>query len=369
MARSPKIGRNDTCWCNSGKKYKHCHLDRETQEPFPSTALRNISRQQFFKKECLHPQAAKAHCNGIVDAHTVQRARTLQSLVDSGNHVLTFYPAESDADGLLKVQRRGWRKASTFTGFCGNHDSMTFAPLENEAFKFTTESAFLLSYRALCHELYQKQGAKRSLQQLASLIDRGTSHSEQREIQRRKDIALSGYQNATTNLTLQKQLADEDVLARKYSNWHFVCLEFHGSLCIATSGAPTPNKDLDGNQLQVLHDLNGPLEHLYCSIVACPAGAAVVFGWRKGFSAPEQMVQSFLKLPEEMLPTYLVQYVFAHIENVCFSQSWWDSLNPHLQSQIRILASIDNPYYNIPIYLTESLVPWRLSSVQQYCGA
>ena len=21
-----QLGRNDKCWCNSGKKYKHCHL-------------------------------------------------------------------------------------------------------------------------------------------------------------------------------------------------------------------------------------------------------------------------------------------------------------------------------------------------------
>jgi preprotein translocase subunit SecA len=21
----PKVGRNDPCWCGSGKKYKHCH--------------------------------------------------------------------------------------------------------------------------------------------------------------------------------------------------------------------------------------------------------------------------------------------------------------------------------------------------------
>jgi uncharacterized protein YecA (UPF0149 family) len=27
----PKLGRNDPCWCGSGKKYKHCHMksDRE----------------------------------------------------------------------------------------------------------------------------------------------------------------------------------------------------------------------------------------------------------------------------------------------------------------------------------------------------
>jgi SEC-C motif len=26
-----KLGRNDQCWCGSGKKYKKCHLDRENQ--------------------------------------------------------------------------------------------------------------------------------------------------------------------------------------------------------------------------------------------------------------------------------------------------------------------------------------------------
>jgi hypothetical protein len=26
----PKVGRNDPCWCGSGKKYKQCHL-REDQ--------------------------------------------------------------------------------------------------------------------------------------------------------------------------------------------------------------------------------------------------------------------------------------------------------------------------------------------------
>jgi SEC-C motif len=28
-----KLGRNEPCWCGSGKKYKKCHLDRENQPP------------------------------------------------------------------------------------------------------------------------------------------------------------------------------------------------------------------------------------------------------------------------------------------------------------------------------------------------
>ncbi|MBT8490018.1 MAG: SEC-C domain-containing protein [Deltaproteobacteria bacterium] len=27
-----KLGRNDTCWCGSGKKYKRCHLDSDARK-------------------------------------------------------------------------------------------------------------------------------------------------------------------------------------------------------------------------------------------------------------------------------------------------------------------------------------------------
>ena len=30
VRQAPKIGRNDPCWCGSGKKYKKCHLDADS---------------------------------------------------------------------------------------------------------------------------------------------------------------------------------------------------------------------------------------------------------------------------------------------------------------------------------------------------
>ena len=27
-----KLGRNDSCWCGSGKKYKHCHLEIDAKK-------------------------------------------------------------------------------------------------------------------------------------------------------------------------------------------------------------------------------------------------------------------------------------------------------------------------------------------------
>ncbi len=28
----PKLGRNDLCWCGSGKKYKRCHMDADSRK-------------------------------------------------------------------------------------------------------------------------------------------------------------------------------------------------------------------------------------------------------------------------------------------------------------------------------------------------
>ncbi len=39
----PKVGRNDPCWCGSGKKYKKCHLNRE-----PQTAQEREAYNLFF---------------------------------------------------------------------------------------------------------------------------------------------------------------------------------------------------------------------------------------------------------------------------------------------------------------------------------
>ena len=28
----PKLGRNDPCWCGSGKKYKRCHMESDARK-------------------------------------------------------------------------------------------------------------------------------------------------------------------------------------------------------------------------------------------------------------------------------------------------------------------------------------------------
>src|SRR5690606_25588727 len=101
----------------------------------PSNALRKRARKDGNHRVCMHFAASKQSCaGGVINAHTVQRSRELRLLMDSEQHVLTFDPTELDGDGLSKLASVGWRDASTFAGFCKEHDRTTFAPVETRAF-------------------------------------------------------------------------------------------------------------------------------------------------------------------------------------------------------------------------------------------
>ena len=84
-----KLGRNDPCWCNSGLKYKRCHLDRERQRPLTVQETADRQKSAWRHRTCLHPEAP-AGCHGkIVDAHTIQRGGGLSRIARSG-HVYSF---------------------------------------------------------------------------------------------------------------------------------------------------------------------------------------------------------------------------------------------------------------------------------------
>ena len=126
------IGRNEPCWCGSGKKFKRCHLDRDRDPPVHPAALGNELSRFFKAKECLHPLASVEQCSKIIKAHTIQRAGALAAIIDNSGHCLSFHPPS--VTERTEPGRIGWRDASTFSGFCARHDGPTFAPLETRPF-------------------------------------------------------------------------------------------------------------------------------------------------------------------------------------------------------------------------------------------
>jgi SEC-C motif-containing protein len=266
-------GRNDVCWCGSGEKYKQCHLGREDERQLPHAAVSSTVLRQALHKECLHPEASPARCDRIISAHTVQRARVLKELIDSSQHLLQFAPTRRTDDDLLPLRRIGWRDASTFSGFCATHDAKTFAPVETQPFQATGEQCFLLSYRALCHEIYVKRLALRAHPELRRLNDRGLPLAQQVSVQNYYDVATAGTRRGLADFERIKALMDRELLAGDYRSWVNVLVYVEGPLSVATAGIVSPNRDLDGN---VLQSLSGPEQQpLFCNVALAESGGVL----------------------------------------------------------------------------------------------
>ena len=109
-------------------------------------------------KQCLHPN--KSDCSKkIIHAHTIQNNRYLSQIVShvNGENVLIqIKDLVIEGDGI-HIKYQGRSKATTFRGFCSNHDSILFEKVEKHKFTHSREQIFLLSYRALCATLHSGQ--------------------------------------------------------------------------------------------------------------------------------------------------------------------------------------------------------------------
>jgi len=68
----PKTGRNDPCPCGSGKKYKHCCLDKDRAVEFAPLAAKRVELEgqradQAIELALLESQALDEESNAVVD--------------------------------------------------------------------------------------------------------------------------------------------------------------------------------------------------------------------------------------------------------------------------------------------------------------
>jgi hypothetical protein len=195
-------------------------------------------------------------------------------------------------------------------------------------------------------------------------VDRGLSVQAQREMQEIGHTQEAGLRKGIEDFLPLKAVMDTQLLKGAYSGWHRTVINFKGPLCMASTGAISPNRDFEGTQLQVLHDPDARIQELLFGIVAARDGGAVVFLCRAGDTAPQAFIESLLKQDSEILCSLIVQFVFAYIENTFFSKDWWGSLSEVDRKHLSSLAWISNAYYEDFTYSrSRKIVPWKLTGV------
>lgn len=344
-----KLGRNDSCWCGSGVKYKKCHLGRESESPVAPWQASAISKKAFSLKLCSAPSAMHTDCTGlIVRAHTVPKSGSLAKIAENG-HVYAFIPTLEDLikhDGVLPPKLVGINGASTFTGFCSKHDSGLFAPLEQEDFSSRPDQCFLLAYRAYAREIYTKKAAAASAQQ-HSILDRGKSILEQMNIQATSAAYGVGLAAALKDIAHHQPRFEAPLLSGDYSAVRAYVISFDGPPPVMCSGSFAPEQSFDGLELQDLADLT-VIPHLI-SVTSFFGGlhGHVVFVW-----LPEDdhvcipFIRSLASVTDADLTSALVRLMFEFFENVHISPKWWRGLpQEHQNAFIHRMAASANPQF------------------------
>ena len=357
MKREIGYNRNDSCWCGSGKKYKQCHRIRESEKELPLEAVYNLIAKSTMIKICLHPDASEANCEKIISAHTLQRPRILGALVDTTKHVRTFYPLRKEK-GELKLYERGWHEASTFSAFCKKHDDSTFASLEKSGFTGSKEELFLIAYRAICWEIYQKKRSIKAHSILRDNLDRGKTPEHQREIQEELLFSVQANRYGLKILEAEKELFDHAYRAENYAKFGFYELILSGELSVVATGAIQPTRLLSG---QAIASVQVPGQTIAFGIDISSRGVSVVFSWFRGVPASEAFIDEIHQMPEKVVVEYIAQLFFVYCENAYFSSSWWNSLNAKQQAKVKELVENVNPYDYPPNFnFSLSLSPWKL---------
>lgn len=333
------VGRNDPCWCGSGKKYKKCHLDRGQQRPGNPWDAVATNKKAFHEKKCYARDVGLGPCEGkIIKAHSVSRGPSLSKIAKNGK--VSCYEANlsqlQKSGGKLVATEIGISGASVFYGFCAGHDRRLFSCIENEPFIGRPDQCLAVAYRTLSREFYGKN-ASRHLRETLRDADKGKSLFEQSYLQalldridQGNDLARKDLRSTHDKLTQALIEGQEDVLCS-------IVIGFGGVLPFMFAGAWSPFTDLFGDELQ--HGYTDELlEQIFVSSFVGNGLSHVCISWMAQVGAPGHVIgEQIRKLPVSQQASACLQLTVKHVENVFYNPVWFDALSADQRKHLDIL--------------------------------
>ena len=98
-------------------------------------------------------------------------------------------------------------------------------------------------------------------------------------------------------------------------------------------------------------------------VASTPTGGSIVFLWPSDQTVPYRFLTSLLDTAGEALANYLLQFMFAYVENTYFSSMWWQNLSRMERTKISELAKL-SPYTAQVTYSGSAFVAWKISEAK-----
>lgn len=286
-------------------------------------------RRSNIRDYCSHPEAAPALCaKEIIRAHTIPRSGGLAKIAEKG-HVYSVKAAATaiyENEGRLIPSLVGVRSASTFGGFCGKHDSEMFRPIEHGTPALDLQTCFLMSFRAISYELFQKKQALQGMD-VQRKTDYGKPFAEQAFIQTSIHNYAKGVERGLSDLQAWKDRYDSVFKSQTFGEFSFFAVQFDKLLPVAACGAFHPEISFRGERLQILSRGTVAFDHVTVTLLPFSGGTAIVFGWLDSESGPAvAFARSFAEIPDDQKANAAVHLAFEHLENTYLNPNWWKNV-------------------------------------------
>lgn len=334
-----KMGRNDPCWCGSGKKWKVCHRGREDEARVAHTMQPITKLAKSFRAGdvCYHPDAPDFCQGAVINSHTVQRNGPLRSIARNGHVYAYRVPGAVDENKLPKLI--GIRDASTFPGFCTAHDTKFFAPVETGPIEVGPQAAFLLTYRALVYELHQKKTSLLAPKIVATL-DGGRPLYEQAFVQQIASDLAFGTKIAATELENHWNAMKADFKRKDFSRFQSIFIFFDRVLPFVSSFFVAPYEDFNDQKIQGWFDAEA--DYIAFSSVLCEQKSVVVLSW-DATSRFGGLADQLEGCETAHVATLLFRFALANSENVFLSPDWYEGLGRVEKSELGFLFNHNMP--------------------------
>lgn len=278
-----------------------------------------FSNKNAKRRSCYVSEELQSGCsNKIINAHTISRSIGLKNIADSTNHVIGVKPSLSSLvknDGSLVLEKIGINVASTFLGFCSQHDKSLFSCIEDFPFESNNQQCFMLMYRSLCKEIHAKLGAVEQNDFLRTL-DMGHGIEKQEFLNQLVNTLDTGVRVALNDLEKIKTTLDKGISENDFSKIKSLTLKFSKPIPVAVSSLLSPEYDFESNKIQDLLPDNYNIHQVSFNTLEKDGFGYIVFSWLNDHVKIKMFIDSLIKLNKDCLLSTLINFFYATAEKL-----------------------------------------------------
>lgn len=315
--------RNKKCWCDSGKKFKNCHLDREKMMPMTiQEEQEHLKKIDKDLKLCLFNKFENSCSKDIIKAHSVSKELFLRK-ISRNNKV---YSLKIDMIKYkISIKDIGINEASIFYGFCNKHDTNLFKDFEMEEFMASSNQLLKIGYRSLCLEIFKKIKVIKKYHFFKENKDRGKNLLEQHKIQISLNQEIEFNKNSLIKLEKIQSLLHNDILNNTSNKMKHCLIMLKDPQKILCSSVISPEFNLKSERLQKLENTVDAKNLFLNSFIFNNIGY-VLISWLEEENDYGKNFSNSIFSESHLVNHKLIALILMYTENIYISPDWWDSL-------------------------------------------